>query len=73
MMYVDGKETIFPMKLKLEGNRLKKNTKKEHFSKDAVHLIDTNHQINLNFEHSVSSNTSFKKHLNSKSFKMFLE
>ena len=36
-------------------------------------LIETNHQINLTFENSVSDNTSFKKDLNVKSFKMFWE
>ena len=73
MMSVDGKGTVFRMKLKLEGNRLKKDTKKEHFEKDIVLLIETNHQINMTFEHSASSNTSFKKHLNAKRFKMFWE
>ena len=34
-------------------------------------LIETNHQININSENSVSGNTSFKKLLNAKSFKMF--
>ena len=33
MMYVDGKGTIFPMKLKLEGNRLKKIPKKNILAK----------------------------------------
>ena len=61
------------MKLKLEGESLKKDTKKENFEKDIMHLIETNQQINMAFEHSVSSNTSFKKHLNAKSFKMFWE
>ena len=54
------------MKLKLEENRLKKDCKK----KDVVLLIETNHQINMTFEHYASSNTSFKKGLNAKSFKM---
>ena len=36
-------------------------------------LIETNQQINITSENSVSSNTSFKKHLNAKSFKMFWE
>ena len=77
MMHEDGKGTIeVEMKLKLKWNRLKKNTTKEHFDhfdKDVVHLIDTNHQINMTFEHLVPSNTSFKKHLNSKSVKIFWE
>ena len=36
-------------------------------------LIETNHQINITSENSVSSNTSFKKYFNAKSFKMFWE
>ena len=67
MVSVDGKRKLFPMKLKLEENRLKKDCKK----KDVVLLFETNHQINMTFEHFASSNTSFKKHLNAKSFKMF--
>ena len=63
----------FPMKLKLEGESLKKDTKKENFEKDVMHLIETNQQINMTSEHSVSSNTSLKKHLNAKSFKLFWE
>ena len=38
-----------------------------------MHLIEANHQIIMVFDHSVSSNTSFKKHMNAKSFKMFWE
>ena len=34
-------------------------------------LIETNHQINMTFEYSASSNTLFKKHLNAKNFEMF--
>ena len=88
MMSVGGKEIVFQMKLKLklpiEGNRLKKDTKKENFEKDVMHFIETNYQINMTFEHSVLNhqinmtfeysvlgNTSFKKHLNAKNFKMF--
>ena len=40
MMSVDGKGTVFPMKL--EEKRLKKDTKKENFEKDVMHLIETN-------------------------------
>ena len=88
MMSVGGKEIVFQVKLKLEllieGNRLKKDTKKENFEKDVMHFIETNHQINITFEHSVLNhqinmtfeysvlgNTLFKKHLNAKNFKMF--
>ena len=52
---------------------MKKYTKKENFVKNVMDLIETNQQINITSENSVSSNTSFKKHLNSKSFKMFWE
>ena len=31
-------------------------------------LIDKNHQIKMSFDHSISSNNSFKSHLNAKSF-----
>ena len=37
----------FPMKLKLEGESLKKDTKKENFEKDVMHLIETNQQISM--------------------------
>ena len=42
--------------------------KKEDFRKDLVNLILTNHQINMTSDHSVSSNDSFKSHLNAKCF-----
>ena len=42
--------------------------KKEDFRKDLVNLILTNHQINMTSDHSVSSNDSFKSHLNAKRF-----
>ena len=73
MMYVDGKRTVFPMKLKLGGESCEKIYKKENFEKNVMDLIETNHQINITSENSVSSNTSFKKHLNGKSFKLFWE
>ena len=73
MNSVDGKGTVFPMKLKLEGNHLKKDIKKENFEKDVMHSIETNHESNMTFVHSVSSSTSFKKYLNAKSFKIFWE
>ena len=38
-----------------------------------MHSIETNHQINMTFVHSVSSNILFKKYLNAKSFKIFWE
>ena len=60
MMYVDGKGTVFSVKLKLEENRLKKDTKKENFETHVMRFIETNNQINMNFEHSFSCKTSFK-------------
>ena len=36
-----------------------------------MNLIETNHQINMTSDHSISSNNSFKDHLNAKSFNMF--
>ena len=53
-----------------KGNSLKKNIKNENFEKDLMNLIKTNHQINMISDHSISSNNSFKSHLNAKSFKM---
>ena len=40
MMSVDNKGTDFAMRLKLEGNRLKKDTKNENFEKDVMYLIE---------------------------------
>ena len=55
-----------------KGDLLYKNIKKENFEKHTMNLIEINHKINLFSEHSVSSNNSFKSHLNAKSFNMFL-
>ena len=41
------KGQFFQIKLKLEGNRLKKDTKHENFKEDLIRSIDTNHQINM--------------------------
>ena len=46
---------------------------KNNFEKDVISLTKTNHKINITSENSVSGNTSFKKDLNAKSFKMFWE
>ena len=54
-------------------NRLMEaKSKKEIFKNELMNLIQTNHQINITSDHSVSTNNSFKSHLNSKSFNMFL-
>ena len=46
--------------------------KKDNFEKYLVALIKTNHQINMTYDHSVSSNNLFKSHWSSKSFGIFL-
>ena len=72
MISADGKRTVFPVKFKLEGNRLNKDIKKENFKKDLMNLTEKNHKINMKSEHSVSTNKWFQSHLNAKSFNMFL-
>ena len=37
-----------------------------------MNSTEANRKINMNFQHSVSSNKWFKSHLNAKSFDMFL-
>ena len=37
-----------------------------------MNLIETNQQINMTSDHSLSSNNLFKSHLNAKTFNMFL-
>ena len=54
------------------GILLNKGIKKENFKKDLMSLIETNHQINMTFDHSIFNNNSFKSLLNAKSFIMFL-
>ena len=39
-----------------KGNRLNKDIKKENSKKDLMNLIETNHQVNMISDHSVSSN-----------------
>ena len=68
MIPVDGKRTVFPVKLKLKGDRLNEDINKDNFQKDLMNLIETNYQVNMTSEHSVSSS----KWLNVKSFNMFL-
>ena len=74
MISADGKGTLFTVKLKLQGTSfyLNKYIEKEIFKKELMNLIQTNHQINMISDHSVSTNNSFKSHFNSKSFNMFL-
>ena len=37
-----------------------------------MNLIETNYQINIASDHSVSTNNSFKSHLNANGFNVFL-
>ena len=69
MKSVVAKGTVFPLKLKLQGESFEK----ENFIKDLMNLIEANHQINMTSDHAVSSNNSFKNHLNAKSFNMFFK
>ena len=64
MKSVNKKRTVFPMKLKLQGNRSNKHIKKENLTKDLVNLIGTNHQINMTSGHSLSNYNSFESCLN---------
>ena len=74
IMYVDGKGTVFSMKLKLEEESFEKRYQKNNFEKDVMDLIKANHQINIISENSsVSGNTLFKKDLNAKSLAMLWE
>ena len=54
------------------GNLFEKHIKKEDFKKGLINLIKTNHQINMTSDNFVSSNNSFKSHLNAKGFNAFL-
>ena len=51
---------------------MNKDIKKKISKKELMNLIETNLQIYTTSHHSVSSNSSFKIHLNAKSFNMFL-
>ena len=70
----DGKrDSFFQWSYNYKGDRLNKDIKKEKFKKYFMKLIETNHQINMTTDHSVSSNNSFKSHLNAKGFSMSLK
>ena len=51
---------------------MNKDIKKKISKKELMNLIEKNLQIYTTSHHSVSSNSSFKIHLNAKSFNMFL-
>ena len=61
----------FPNEAKIRIVIFKK--KKKNIEKDVMDLIETNNQINMTSENFLSSNISFKKHLNAKSFNIFWE
>ena len=63
MISVDGKGTVFPMKLELQGESFEKHIKKENFKKGLTDMTSGKF---------VSSNNSFKSHLNATRFNMFL-
>ena len=62
------KKDSFSSEGNYRGNCLNNCIKKEKFKKVLINLIQTNHQINMTPDHSVSTNNSFKNHLNDKSF-----
>ena len=66
------KGPFFQWSYNYKGNRLNKDIEKDNFKKDLMNLIETNHQMNMNSVHSVSSNNSLKSHLNVKVRNMFL-
>ena len=72
MIPVDRKGTVFPNQVEITREIVKKALQKENFKKDLMNLIETNHQMNMSSDHSVSSNNSFKSHLNANSFNMLL-
>ena len=67
------KKDCFLSKIENRRGIVWKKIPKNNFEKDVMDLIETNHQINITSENSVSGNTSFKKDLNTKSFKMLCE
>ena len=60
MTSVEVKGTVFPVKFKLQGKRLNKDIKEENFKKVLIKLIETNHQINMTSDHSISTNYFLK-------------
>ena len=61
------KKNVISLDANCKGNRLNKDIKKDNFKKDLMNLTETNHQINLTSDHSVSSNILFKSLLNASS------
>ena len=54
-----------------KGNRWNKDIKKENLKKDLLNLIETNYQVIMTFDISVSSNDSFRSLSNAKSLTCF--
>ena len=65
VMSVDGKGTVFQVKLKLQQIVWIKTLERE-IKKNLMNLIKTNHHIKMASDHSVSRNNSFKSFLNVK-------
>ena len=65
-----GKGQFFLLTWNYKENSLNKDIRTENFKKDLINLAIQ--QINMNTDHSVSRNNSFKSYLNAKSFNMFL-
>ena len=67
-----GMIQLFQWSWNYKRNHLKKHIKKRISKKGIINLTVTIHQINMNFDNFVSSNNSFKSHLNAKGFNMLL-
>ena len=70
MIPIDGIGTVFPMNLK--ENRLNKHFLKKFFFLNLMNLIETNQQINMTYDHSVSRNNLFKSHVNVETLNILL-
>ena len=68
MISAVGKGTVFFSEVEITRGRLIKILKKENFRKDLMNLLDTNHQINITSDHSVSGNNLYKRHFYAKEF-----
>ena len=67
-----GMIQLFQWSWNYKRNHLKKHIKKRISKKGIINLTVTIHQINMNFDNFVSSNNSFKSHINAKGFNMLL-
>ena len=56
----NGRKNVISVDANYKGDRLNNYIeKKKNFKKDLMNLIETNHQINMTSDHSLSSNISF--------------